>query len=120
MSHPVPNMELNEKFMPEFNEKLKEKFNEEQVRKIALETVREYNRSGAFIDRQTTDTPKDAFSPVNRRFVTLSSNIGARPISSVAVTGQPFFDTTSSIPMTYDGVNWRNGVGSVVAGGRNS
>ena len=90
-----------------------------QTEEIALNTIKKYNTS-AFRDARIIDTPGEAYSLVNRRFVTLSSNIGARPISSVAVTGQPFFDTTSSIPMTYDGNDWRNGVGSVVAAGRNS
>ena len=89
-----------------------------QVENIALRVVRDNIIS--FTDRKTTDTPTDAFSLVNRRFVTLSSNIGARPLSSVAVVGQHFFDTTGNIPTTFDGNNWRNGVGSVVAGGRNS
>mgnify|MGYP001579715550 CR=1 FL=1 len=91
-----------------------------QVEEVSLEVIKKYNATSSFRDTKVADTPGDAYSLVNRRFVTLSSNIGARPVSSVAVTGQPFFDTTSNIPMTYDGANWRNGVGSVVAGGRNS
>ena len=90
-----------------------------QVEEIASNTVKKYNAS-AFRDARIIDTPSEAYSLVNRRFVTLSSNIGARPVSSVAVTGQPFFDTTSNIPMVFDGNDWRNGVGSVVSLGRNS
>ena len=86
-----------------------------QVEEIALKVVRSYNKVSAFTERKTTDTPTDAFSLVNRRFVTLSSNVGARPVSSVAIVGQPFFDTTSNIPMTYSVGGWRNGVGSIVA-----
>lgn len=89
--------------------------NEEDVKKIVLQTIREYNKSGAFTDRKTTDTPTDTFALVNRRFVTLSSNLGARPVSSVAVVGQRFFDTTNNVPIWYTTAGWRNSVGSVVA-----
>ena len=91
-----------------------------QIEEVSLKVVKKYNKSFAFTERRLTDTPTDAFSVVNRRFVTLSSNIGARPVSSVAVTGQPFFNTTTNTPTVFDGNDWRNGVGSVVAAGRNS
>ena len=89
-----------------------------QVEEVALKVVRENITS--FTDRKTTDTPTDAFALVNRRFATLSSNVGARPISSVAITGQHFFNITTNTPMVFDGNDWRNGVGSIVAVGRNS
>ena len=92
-----------------------DKETEKKVEEIALKVIQKYNKTGAFTDRKLTDTPTDALSLVNRRFVTLSSNIGARPVSSVAIVGQPFFDLTSSIPMTYSVGGWRNGVGSIVA-----
>ena len=93
---------------------------QQELEDLILETVKNYDKSSAFRQRRIIGTPNDSYSLVNRRFVTLSSNIGARPLSSVAVTGQHFFDTTSTIPMVFDGDNWRNGVGSVVAAGRNS
>ena len=86
-----------------------------QIEEIALKVIQKYNKTVAFTNQKLTDTPTDAFSLVNRRFVTLSSNIGARPVSSVAIVGQSFFDTTSNIPMTYSVGGWRNGVGSIVA-----
>ena len=86
-----------------------------QTEEIALRVVREYNRNVVFTDRKTTNTPTDAYSPVNRRFVTLSSNLGARPVSSVAVVGQRFFDTTGNIPIYYTIAGWRNSVGSIIA-----
>ena len=86
-----------------------------QIEEIALKVVQDYNKTISFIDRKTTDTPTDAFSLVNRRFVTLSSNLGARPVSSVAVVGQRFFNTTSNIPIWYTVAGWRNSVGSIVA-----
>lgn len=87
--------------------------NEEDVKKIALEVFKEHER--IFTDRKTTDTPTDNFALVNRRFVTLSSNLGARPVSSVAVVGQRFFDTTNNVPIFYTVAGWRNSVGSIVA-----
>lgn len=88
---------------------------EEDVKKIALEVIKEYNRSRMFVERKTIDTPTDAFALVNRRFITLSSNLTARPVSSVAVVGQRFFDTTNNVPIWYTVAGWRNSVGSVVA-----
>ena len=87
-----------------------------QIEEIALETVKRYNRSFSFTDRKIVDTPTEAFSPVNRRFVTLSSNLGARPISSVVVVGQRYFDTTNNTPIWFTAGGWRNSSGSVVAG----
>lgn len=86
-----------------------------QIRELILKMIREYNSGSGFKERKLVDTPTDALSAVNRRFVTLSSNIGARPVSSVAVTGQRFFDTTNNIPIWYTTAGWRNSVGSIVA-----
>lgn len=89
--------------------------NEDDMKKLILTVVKEYEKSGAFVGRKVIDTPVDAFSFVNRRFVTLSSNLGSRPVSSVAVVGQRFFDTTNNVPIWYTTAGWRNSVGSVVA-----
>lgn len=91
-----------------------------QVEEIFTNAIKRYDKSGYFIARKTVDTPTDAYAPVNRKFATLSSNVGARPISSVAIIGQHFFNTTTNTPIVFDGDNWRNGVGSVVVAGRNS
>ena len=48
-------------------------FDEEQkkqVEEITKETFNKLNKSGSFTDRKSIDTPTDALSPVNRRFVT--------------------------------------------------
>lgn len=87
----------------------------EEIKNLILETIDQYNKNNAFSGRKLTDTPTDAFSVVNRRFVTLSSNLTARPVSSVAVVGQRFFDTTNNVPIWYTVAGWRNSVGSVVA-----
>ena len=87
-----------------------------QVEEIALKVVQKYNKSTGFTDRKVTDTPTEAFSFVNRRFVTLSSNLAARPISSVAVVGQRFFDLTGNTPIWFTAGGWRNSTSSVVAG----
>ena len=86
-----------------------------QIEDIAKEIFKKLTKSGTFTDRKLTDTPTDAFSVVNRRFVTLSSNLGARPVSSVAVVGQRYFDTTNNTPIWYTTAGWRNSVSSIVA-----
>lgn len=93
-----------------------DKETEKKVEEISLKVVQKYNKTMAFTDRKLTDTPTDAFSTINRRFVTLSSNIGARPVSSVVVVGQRYFDTTNNTPIWFTVGGWRNSVGSVVAG----
>lgn len=80
-----------------------------------LTTVKDYMKSSAFTDRKLTDTPTDALSVVNRKFVTLNGALTTRPVSSVAVVGQRYFDTTNNIPIFYTTAGWRNSVGSIVA-----
>lgn len=76
-----------------------------------------YLRQEAFTKRKLTDTPTDNLQVVNRKYVTLNGTVANRPTSSVATVGQPYFATNTNIPMTYNGTNWVNGVGSVVAAG---
>jgi CO dehydrogenase/acetyl-CoA synthase epsilon subunit len=93
----------------------------EQLNKIiqeeSLKVVRNYAKSEGFTERKLTDNPIDALSMVNRRYVNMNGTVASRPTSSVATVGQKYFATDTNIPMTYDGSNWRNGVGSVVAAG---
>lgn len=81
----------------------------------ALQVVQQYLKSGAFTDRKLTDTPTDALSVVNRKYLTANGLVADRPKSSVATIGQPYLATDTGIPMTYSVGGWRNGVGSVVA-----
>ena len=83
-----------------------------QIKEIVQKVVKD---SLGFVERKLSDTPTEQFSLVNRRFVTLSSNLGARPVSSVAVVGQRFFDLTNNVPIFYTTAGWRNSVGSIVA-----
>ena len=41
----------------------------EEIKKLIIETIKEYNKSGVFTDRKTVDTPTDAYSIVNKKFV---------------------------------------------------
>ena len=95
----------------EMNDEIKK-----QIEEIALKVIQKYNKTAAFINQKLTDTPTDAFSLVNRRFVTLSSNIGARPVSSVAIVGQRYFNTTANQPIWFTAGGWRDATSSVVAG----
>lgn len=90
----------------------------DQLKKDVLEIIGEYNKSNAFVARKLTDTPNDALSLVNRRYVTLNGPIANRPASSVATVGQRYFDITNNIPIWYTTSGWCNSVGSVVAGHR--
>ncbi len=74
-----------------------------------------YLSSEAFITRKLTDTPLDTLAVVSRRYVQLNGTVANRPNSSVATLGQFYFATDTNIPMRFNGSNWRNGVGSVVA-----
>jgi len=74
-----------------------------------------YLKTQAFTDRKVTDTPTDALSPVNRKYVTMNGSVAGRPSSSVAAVGQFYLDTQTNKPMWYTQVGWVNGVGSVIA-----
>lgn len=90
-----------------------------EIENIVQEAIKSNNISSSFRERRTIDTPTDSYSIVNRRYITLNGTVANRPRSSVATIGQPFFATDTNIPMTHDGNDWRNGVGSIVAAGRN-
>ena len=92
-----------------------DKILKKQVEEAAVDVFKRLNKSGTFTDRRVVDTPTDSLAPVNRRFVTLNGVVANRPKSSVATIGQPYFATDTNIPMTFDGNQWRNGVGSIVA-----
>lgn len=87
--------------------------NEDDIKKLVKEVIDK--RLTDFTIRKLTDTPTEALSLVNRKFVTLSSNLGSRPVSSVAVVGQRFFDTTNNRPIYYTTAGWRDSTSSIVA-----
>lgn len=97
-----------------------EKQEKQELETLIIETVRNSGLLSNFQKERTVGTPTDAYSITNRRFVTLNGAVASRPRSSVATVGQPYFATDLLIPITFDGNNWRNGVGSIVAEGRNS
>lgn len=84
-----------------------------QVKKI----VSGYLTTEAFIIKKVADTPNDDYMVTPRGYVNANGSVAARPNSSVAVIGQKYFATDTKIPMVYDGTNWYNGVGSIVAVG---
>lgn len=89
-----------------------EKLIDERSKKI----VKKFMSGGeGFTARKITDTPTDALSIVNRKFVTLNGSVASRPTASVAVIGQHYFASDTLIPMVYSTAGWRNGVGSIVA-----
>ena len=96
--------------MPEFNDEQKK-----EIKEMTTTTIREYNQVAGFTDRKITDTPTDALSVVNRRFVTLNGAIASRPVSSVATVGQQYFATDSSVLMIYATTGWVDPAGSIIA-----
>lgn len=77
-----------------------EKITKEKV----IEIIKEYNKSAAFTDRKLTDTPTDALSVVNKKFVTQNGNTASRPSSPVV--GLQYFDTSLGYPIYYNGSIW--------------
>mgnify|MGYP001560150811 FL=1 len=67
----------------------------------------------SFTSRKLADTPTDNLMVTNRRYVNLNGVTADRPISSVATTGQQYFDTTIGRPIFWNGSNWIDGAGSV-------
>lgn len=64
--------------------------------------------------RKLGDTPTDDFQLTPRGYVNMNGSVASRPIASIANIGQSYYATDTNIPMTFDGLRWRNGVGSVV------
>lgn len=97
--------------------------NREQFNKAVDERIRilvpAILKGSAFTDRKVGDTPTDNLSLVPRKYVNLNGTLANRPNSSVAVMGQFYYATDTSIPMRYNRNSsvWTNGVGSVVAQG---
>ena len=91
----------------------------EDMKQYIKDTIKKeipvYMKNTAFTDRKLTDTPTDALSMVNRKYVTNNGLVADRPKSSVATVGQTYLATDTNIPMTYSAAGWRNGVGSIVA-----
>lgn len=84
----------------------------EDVEKI----IRKFMEGSGFTAHKITDTPGDALSVVNRKFVTNNGSLVSRVSSSVATKGQFYLDTDNNIPMWKVTAGWVNGVGSIVAG----
>ena len=83
---------------------------ENAIKRIVQETIRQELKGGLFSARKLTDTPTDDLQVVNRKYVNLNGS--TRPNTSI--TGQRFFDTSVKTLITWDGTDWRNGIGSVI------
>lgn len=77
--------------------------------------ISNYLQSNGFTARKLTDTPTDNNQVVPRGYLTNNGTVANRPVSSVAVVGQPYTATDTNIPMTKVAGGWVNGVGSIVA-----
>lgn len=76
------------------------------------ELMKDYLKSSAFTDRKLTDTPTDALSTVNRKYVTLNGLSASRPRSSVI--GQSYFDTSLGKPIWWNGTSFVDATGTTV------
>lgn len=72
-----------------------------------------YLSGAGFAVHKITDNPTDDLEMVNRKYVNLNGTMAERPTS--ANIGQHYFPTDIGIPMTFNGTNWVNGVGSIIA-----
>lgn len=81
-----------------------------------VSVVKDYIKSTAFTDRKVTDTPTDALSVVNRKYVTLNGASASRPTSSVI--GQMYLDTTLASgrgkPVWWNGTGFIDATGTYV------
>lgn len=83
-----------------------------QFEQTVIRIVKQYLGGQAFIDRQVTDTPTEAFSIVNRKFVTQNGSTSQRPTSSI--TGLQYYDTDLQKPVYWSGTTWKDSQGTVV------
>ena len=88
---------------------------QKKIKELIRKEVPEILKGSAFTDRKLTDTPTDKNQVVPRGYVTNNGTVALRPVSSVAVIGQPYLATDTGIPMTYTSAGWVNGVGSICA-----
>lgn len=93
--------------MNEKDDKMKQ-----MVQEVSLKTTQDYLKSSAFTDRKLTDTPTDAYSMVNRKFVTLNGTTANRPTSSLLA--QRYFDTDLNKPVWYGNSGWVDATGTPV------
>jgi hypothetical protein len=61
------------------------------------------------------DTPTDNLQLVPRKYVNLNGTLANRPASILAQIGQQYYATDINVPIFYDGSEWRNGIGSILA-----
>lgn len=83
-----------------------------QFEQNVIKIIKQYLAGSAFTDRQVTDTPTEALSIVNRKFVTQNGTTANRPTSSI--TGLQYYDTTLNKPVYWSGTTWRDAAGTIV------
>lgn len=89
--------------------------NQDMVKKLkdmVVETVKNYQKSEQFIQRNVVDKPTDSFSIANRQYVNLNGVSSSRPTGSVL--GQFYFDTTIGKPVWWNGSAFVDATGTVV------
>jgi len=88
---------------------------DQNEQRIVQQMIEEATKGFAdFKVRKRGDTPTDSYQLTPQKYVDMSGPVASRPIASIANIGQSYYATDTNIPMTFDGLRWRNGVGSVV------
>lgn len=88
---------------------------DDKLKELILTGVKDYLNKSWFTARKLTDTPTDALSIVNRKFVTGNGSTTDRPNSPVL--GQSYLDTSlnaNGIPIWYGPNGWTNSAGTLV------
>lgn len=89
-----------------------------EMQALILETVKQYSKSSAFVERKLTDVPTDDLAVVNRKYVTANGTFATRPPG--AVVGQTYFASdlaTNGLQSFFNGTNWVSATGSVLGVG---
>ncbi len=86
---------------------------DEQDKKDIKKMIKDSSKKN--FDKRIGDTPTDNLQLVPRKYVNLNGTLASRPASVLATTGQQYYATDINVPIFYDGTNWRNGVGSILA-----
>lgn len=88
---------------------------EEKIGKQVVKAMQQYDKTSGFTSRKLTDTPTDALSVVNRKFVTGNGSTASRPTSPIL--GQFFLDTSLSAngkPIWFGPNGWADSTGTLV------
>lgn len=83
-----------------------------EIEDIVRVEIRDQLKTELFTARKLTDTPTDALSVVNRKYVNMNGATASRPTGSIL--GQQYFDTSVGKPIYWSGSTWVDATGGAV------